>query len=72
MCVAFPAGASPGGPLVGGGLLRKVSEKGPLWGPMLSLKDPLLGGSAGAGGVGGRGKGERQCTLEQYTLVFIQ
>lgn len=62
MCVASSAGASPAGPLVGGGLLRKVSEKGPLWGPGLSLKEPLLGGSA-------QGEG---CTLEQYTPVFTQ
>lgn len=66
MCVASSAGASPAGPPVGGGLLRKVSEKGPLWGPRLSLKELLGGGSAGAGGGG------RQCTLEQNTLVFIQ
>lgn len=60
--MASSAGASPAGPLVGGGLLRKVSEKGPLWGLRLSLKGPL---------VGGRAQGE-EYTAEQNTVIFIQ
>lgn len=62
MCVASPAGVSPADPPVGGGLLGKVAEKGPLSGPRLSLKEPLLGG---------RARGE-ECPSEQNTLIFIQ
>lgn len=62
VCVASSAGASPAGPLVGRGMLRKVSEKGLLWGPWLSLKEPLQGGSA---------QGEERI-LEQNILIFIQ
>lgn len=62
MCVvASSAGASPAGPLMGGGLLRKVSEKGPLWALRLSFKEPLPGGSA---------QGE-EYALEQNALIFI-
>lgn len=39
-CVASSAGASPAELVLGEGLLRKVSGKGPLWGPRLSLKEP--------------------------------
>lgn len=60
--VASSAGASPAGSLVGRSLLRKVSETGPLWGPKLLLKEPLLGGGA---------QGKEQ-TLEQNTFIFIQ
>ena len=56
---ASSAGADPAGPLVGGGLLGKVSEKGSLWGPRLSLKELLLGG---------RGAQREECTVEQILL----